>query len=207
MDKGKIVILNGASSAGKTSLAKAMQKQFADTFLLMGIDMFWMTMPERQLDLTTVAANFYTWVEEEIDDKPFLRILPGPVLDQIMFARYGAIAVYLNAGFNVIADDVTWSRLWLVEGLKILAPFETYFVGVYADDRVLSHREILRGDRLTGWARGSQKWVHEHLTYDIILDSSVIGSQELALKVVAAVEGNFVPEAAATMRQLFEITI
>ncbi len=206
MDKGKIVILNGASSAGKTSLAKAIQRQFTDTYLLMGIDMFWMTMPENQLDLTTVDASFYTWIEEVFDDKPFLRIIPGPILDQIMIARYEAIAVYLNAGFNVIADDVTWSKLWLVEGLKTLAPFESYFVGVFADDRVLSHREILRGDRLTGWARGSQKWVHEHLTYDITLDSSVISSQELALKVVAAVEGDFTPKAAATMRQLFEIT-
>ncbi|MBL0187292.1 MAG: hypothetical protein IPP97_16290 [Candidatus Obscuribacter sp.] len=205
MKKGQIIILNGASSAGKSSLAKSMQNQLKEPYLLMGIDMFWLTMPPHELDLTTVSPEFYTWQEEIIDDRPFLKINPGPVLDRMMIARYQAIAAYLKAGFNVIADDVTWSKLWLTEALKTLKPYKTYFVGVYCDDRVLSHREIMRGDRFPGWGRGSQKWVHEHLTYDITIDSSLHDSNTLALKIVAAVEGEFEPHAAYDMRKIFAI--
>src|ERR1700733_9667071 len=126
--KSKIIILNGASSVGKSSMAKPMQDQFKDTYLHMGIDVFWMTMPPKQIDLTTVDSDFYTWTEEEIDDRPFLRILPGPQLDRMMIARYRAIAAYLEAGFNIIADDVTWSKLWLDECLKCVEPFDAYFM-------------------------------------------------------------------------------
>jgi chloramphenicol 3-O phosphotransferase len=200
--KSKIIILNGASSTGKSSMAKFMQDQFKETYLHIGIDVFWMTMPPKQIDLTRVDPDFYTWTEEEIDGRPFLKIVPGPQLDRIMLARYEAIAAYLEAGFNIIADDVTWSKLWLDKCLECVRPFDAYFVGVYCDDRVLSHREILRGDRLSGWGRGSQKWVHEHLIYDMTIDTSVHNSEDLALKIVTAIEGGQKPEAVDKMRAL-----
>jgi chloramphenicol 3-O phosphotransferase len=203
--KSKIIILNGASSVGKSSMAKAMQDQLQDTYLHIGIDVFWMTMPPKQIDLTTVDPDFYRWTEEELDNRPFLRILPGPQLDRMMIARYKAIAAYLEAGFNVIADDVTWSKLWLDECLKCVEPFSAYFIGLYCEDRVLSHREIMRGDRLSGWGRGSQKWVHEHLKYDMVLDTSVATSDDLARKLVSFIECGAEPEAAGKMRALMEI--
>jgi len=198
--KSKIIVLNGASSVGKSSMALALQDQFKDIYLHMGIDVFWFTMPPEQIDLETVDPSFYTWTTETIDGRPFMRILPGPRLDQMMVARYKAIAAYLEAGFNVIADDVTWSKVWLDACLKYTAPFDAFFVGLYCDDRVLSHRELLRGDRLPGWGRGSQKWVHEHLIYDIVIDTSVHTSEDSARHIVAAVEGGQEPEAAAKMR-------
>lgn len=206
MKKGRIIILNGASSAGKSSLAKCMQALLKEPYLHMGIDTFWMTMPERELNLMTVSADFYTWDEEIIDDRPFLRIVPGPILDRMMVARYEAIAAYLKAGFNVIADDVTWSKTWLLAALKSLRKYRSYFVGVHCDDRVLSHREILRGDRFPGWGRGSQKWVHEHLSYDITIDSSVVDSETLARKIVACVESDYQPHAADDMRSKFGVS-
>jgi chloramphenicol 3-O phosphotransferase len=206
MKKGQIIILNGASSAGKSSLAKCMQAQLKEPYLHMGIDTFWLTMPEHELNLLTVSPEFYTWEEQTIDDRPFLRIIPGPILDRMMIARYQAIVAYLKAGFNVIADDVTWSKLWLTEALKTLKNYRCYFVGLYCDDRVLSHREILRGDRFPGWGRGSQKWVHEYLKYDIVIDSSVHDSETLARRVVASVESNDAPTAADEMRVLYQIS-
>jgi chloramphenicol 3-O phosphotransferase len=205
-NKSTIIILNGASSAGKTTMAKAMQDQFQETYLLIGIDVFWMTMPPKQIDLFSVSPDFYTWTKEELDGLLHLRILPGPQLDRIMLARYEAIAAYLEAGFNVIADDVTWSKLWLDHCLKCVEPYNAFFIGAYCDDRVLSHREIMRGDRLSGWARGSQKWVHEHLIYDMEIDTSVHNSEDLARKVVSAVEGGLKAEAAAKMRARIKTT-
>lgn len=199
-EKSKIVILNGASSAGKTSMSKALQSILAEEYLLMGIDLFWMQLPPKQLDLMTVEPAYYTWSKEIIDNRPFLRIEPADGLNRMMRARYKAIAAYLQEGFNIIADDVTWTKQWLDDALEILAPYEVHFVGVYCEDRVLSHREILRGDRLDGWARGSQKWAHEHLIYDIVLDTTLMTIQESAQKVANYLRAGEKPTAADKMR-------
>lgn len=199
-EKSKIVILNGASSAGKTSMSKALQSILTEEYLLMGIDLFWMQMPPKQLDLITVEPHYYTWHKEIVDDRPFLRIVPADGLNRMMRARYKAIASYLEEGFNIIADDVTWTKQWLDDALEILEPYEVHFVGVYCEDRVLSHREILRGDRLDGWARGSQKWAHEHLIYDIVLDTTLTTIQESAQKVARYIESGEKPQAAEKMR-------
>ena len=38
MNKGKIIILNGVSSSGKTTLSKALQNAFSEEYLVLGID-------------------------------------------------------------------------------------------------------------------------------------------------------------------------
>ena len=45
MNKGTLIILNGGSSAGKTTLGKAMQDAMEECYLLLGIDAFWFTLP------------------------------------------------------------------------------------------------------------------------------------------------------------------
>ncbi len=39
---GTIIVLNGCPSAGKTSMAKAIQQTFDAPYLHMGIDLFWL---------------------------------------------------------------------------------------------------------------------------------------------------------------------
>lgn len=198
--KGTAIIINGGSSAGKTSLGKALQQELKQPYLLMGIDLFWFTMPERQIDLDTVAPEFYTWVEETKDKIPYFRIIPGPILDQIMIARYKAIAAYLEAGLNVIADDVIWKRLWLEECLKSLEPYEVYFIGLFCDERILAEREIQRGDRRTGWARGSQIYAHMDTTYDIKIDNSNLTPEQEAKVISEKLANGLEPKSFAEMR-------
>ncbi len=201
---GRVIILNGGSSTGKTSLVKALQDAFLpEPYLALGIDVFWMAMPDKELDLDRVDPQYYTWVKEYKDDEPYLRIVPGPILDQMMSARYKAIAAYLKDGLNVVADDVVWKRLWLEESLKALEGLDAFFVGVFCDERVIAHREILRGDRRTGWGRGSQLYAHKDAIYDITIDTSLQSSQECAAKIKNAIEGGLKPTAAQKMREAF----
>lgn len=198
--QGKVIILNGGSSAGKTSLGKELQRQLLEPYLLMGIDLFWFTMPEKQLNLETVDPQYYSCVEESDDGQPYFRIVPGPILDQMMLAKYRAIAAYLDQGLNVIADEVFWKREWLEEGLRVFQPYEAWYVGVYCDDRTLNHREIMRGDRTAGWGRGSQLYTHRDASYDIVIDTSISGPPEHARKIAAAVTSGERPTASQKMR-------
>lgn len=203
---GRVIILNGGSSTGKTSLVKALQEAFLpEPYLALGIDVFWMAMPERELDLDRVDPQYYSWVTEHKDNVPYLRIVPGPILDQMMIARYKAIAAYVQDGLNIIADDVVWKRLWLEESVRALDGIDAWFVGVYCDERVIAHREILRGDRRTGWGRGSQLYAHKDAVYDITIDTSLQSSTECAAKIKNAIEGGLKPTSAQKMREAFRL--
>ena len=206
MRKGKIIILNGGSSAGKTSLGKAMQDIMEGTWLLMGIDLFWFTLPQKQIDLNRVQPEYYTWTTESLGNKEFMRIQPGPILDDLMICRYKAIATFLDAGFNVIADDVVWKKLWLIECLKALEPYETYFVHAFCSDEESARRERQRGDRLIGWARGSAIYADMDALYDVQFDTTDSAPEVLAHKLKAIIENSTAPTAAAEMRQRFGLS-
>lgn len=201
MKKGRAIFLNGGSSSGKTTMAKALQEILPEPHMLLGIDLFWFTMPPKQIDLSTVDPEYYTWVEEQHDGaEPFFRIVPGPILDQMMYARYRAMVAYLDAGMNVVADEVLWKRDWLEECLRVLNGYDVFYFGVYCDDRVLNHREIMRGDRMHGWGRGSQFYTHKDAIYDMTVDTSVVSSNDCAEKIKAAIEAGLKPTAFEAMR-------
>lgn len=172
MAKGKLIILVGGSSAGKTSLAKALQGEMPELYLLMGIDMFWLSLPPKQLNLDTVESDYYRWTMEEMDGKDLFRIVPGPILDELMIGRYPAMRAYLDRGFNIIADEVLWKKLWLDECIKALESYEVTFIRVYCSDEEGARREKVRGDRHAGWNRGSAYYSDLNCIFDLEIDTT-----------------------------------
>ncbi len=162
--------------------------------------MFWFGMPPREIDLQTVSDNYYKWVQEEVGGKTHFRILPGPLLNECMLARYKSMAAYLERGLNVIADEVFWSKEWLVESLKVFAPYRCYYIGVFCEDSEISRREIERGDRYCGWARGSQIYSHQYAKYDLSIDSTRRTPAEGAEFLAEYLAQNPFPLAATGMR-------
>lgn len=105
MPEGKLILLNGGSSAGKTSLALAFQDLAAECWMHIGIDLFWFALPPEQLDLARVRPEYYTWDSAvEADGLEWFTVHPGPILDLAMHSRYRAIRAYLDNGMNVIAE-------------------------------------------------------------------------------------------------------
>jgi chloramphenicol 3-O-phosphotransferase len=47
---GRVVILNGGSSAGKTTLGRSLQAALSDTWVLLGIDLLIWMMPPRMIN-------------------------------------------------------------------------------------------------------------------------------------------------------------
>lgn len=104
---GKLIVLNGGSSAGKSSVALEFQELASECWMHLGIDAFWGALPHSQLDLQQVRPECYTWdVTVDADGLEWLSVTPGPLLEKAMHARYLAIRVFLDAGINVISDDL-----------------------------------------------------------------------------------------------------
>lgn len=88
MPEGKLILLNGGSSAGKTSLALAFQDLAAECWMHIGIDLFWFALPPEQLDLARVRPEYYTWDSAvEADGLEWFTVHPGPILDLAMHSR------------------------------------------------------------------------------------------------------------------------
>ncbi|MBX9723850.1 MAG: hypothetical protein K2X81_20755, partial [Candidatus Obscuribacterales bacterium] len=176
----------------------------AEPYFLLGIDLFWFTMPEKEIDLERVSERYYRWCQEEsADGKKYFRIIPGHYLNEIMLARYKSMAAYLDRGLNIIADEVFWSRDWLLEALRVLEPYTCYFIGIDCEDEELSRREVQRGDRYLGWARGSQIYSHKDAIYDLRIDNTNKTAHECAQEILNFVNNHPEPNAAKTMRTTF----
>jgi chloramphenicol 3-O phosphotransferase len=164
-----------------------------EPYLLLGIDVFWLSLPQKQLDLDKVDPEYYTWKYEEVGGEKYFRIIPGPLLDLAMISRYQATAEFLKRGLNVVADEVFWKFEWAKAAHKAFAGFESYMIGVYCDESVLQHREGSRGDRFPGWGKGSQYYAHRDMQYDLTVNTSVQNPLDIAREVKTAIDAGLQP--------------
>ena len=161
-----VILLNGVGSAGKSSIAKALQTITAEPFLHVAMDAFLEMMPARYWD----HPDGVTFETVQQDGKPSVIIHSGPVAERIMRGMRQSIAAMAREGNNLIVDDVLLENE-MAEYASLLAAVTFHAVGVFAPLDVLETRERERGDRLIGLARWQYDRVHHGKRYDLELDT------------------------------------
>lgn len=215
MPTGKLIIVNGASSCGKTSTCRAMQDLFTEQYVLLGLDVFSQITPPKQNNMQTIEPSYFTAKEYMKDGLSYFHITTGPLLDRVIITSYEAVAVYLNAGINVIADQLFWSPRWFRAALDTFIPFHVFLVGLWVSDEEGARREQKRGGgdandvigngRLGGWNRTSAETTHKNMIYDFILDNTHLSIAETAASIKQAFEKTPQPTAFKTLYQTFKI--
>jgi chloramphenicol 3-O phosphotransferase len=168
---GKIIMLNGASSSGKTSILDALQRTLEEPFLNAGIDKFIWMLPERYLDRPL-------W-----DDVLGLATTAGPLGHRLFSGMHHAIAALALSGNNVIADHVLVEPAWITECARLFGDLPAYLIGIRCPLAVLEEREKARRDRTLGQARAQYHLVHAHGIYDLEVDTSILSVEECAVKI------------------------
>ncbi|CCV11053.1 zeta toxin family protein [Mesorhizobium sp. STM 4661] len=171
----RIILLNGAGSAGKSSIAKALQTMTAEPFLHVQMDAFVEMLPEALQD----HADGLSYETVRKDGKPQVAISTGPVGARTLRGMRHAIAAMAEQGNNLIVDDVLCDGE-MPEYLRLLSKFDLHLVGVFASLDVLEVREIQRADRLPGLARWQYDRVHKGIDYDLEVDTSALTALECA---------------------------
>jgi chloramphenicol 3-O phosphotransferase len=110
--------------------------------------------------------------------KPCIVIRSGPVVEQAMRGMRHAVAAMAAQGNNLIVDEVMTDVTQEKEYRALLAPFDVRFVGLFAPLDVLEARERARGDREIGLARWQYDRVHQGITYDLEIDTSLATPSE-----------------------------
>ena len=189
MAAGRVIVLNGTSSAGKTTLATTLQARFADAgecWVVLGIDDVFAKLPFAFVRYGDrhVGAHGEEGIAFEMVDGELERRL-GPVGERAMAAYRGMVSAAARAGLHVLVDEVLLSEGDWAGWQSALAGLDVLWVRVDADLDVLEARERARGDRLPGLARAQHPVVHRHPTYDVEVDTGTTGPQDAADEVIA----------------------
>lgn len=197
-DPGHIVFLNGTSSSGTTSVARAFQELAAAPYLHTGVDHFLERVPSRlfvRCDAAEVAAHAPVdgWLLPFRDGALVERPRLGPSALRILSGMYRAIAALAGAGVNVVVDDVIYDARVLQAAGRALADLPVLFVGVRCPLAVAEARERARGDRAPGGARVFHGLVHQlvaaHGRYDVEVDTAEHTPTECARAIQQALTG------------------
>lgn len=159
MSRHPILFLNGTSSAGKTTVARAFQKLWHDPVLYASIDSF-----------------IFMFADHVLKNDELRKVALWPLIS----AFNKSLPNIAATGFPVIIDYVMESRVWLDECLESLQDYEVYFIGVKCPLEELERREIARGDRQIGFARWQHERVHCYGPYDLEIDTSTHSPEECA---------------------------
>jgi chloramphenicol 3-O phosphotransferase len=190
VEPGNVVLINGTSSAGKSSIARALQAMMDPPYLHTGIDHFLERVPPGFIVASdgsgpAQAAGMLVVIG---DGPRLVEVRIGPLGLRLLSGMYEAIAALALAGNHVVVDDVIYDRRVLRAMVTALQAVPVLFVGVHLPLAVAEQRELDRGDRLPGGARTFYPHVHAHGLYDLELDSAHATPQECAAQIKAALD-------------------
>ena len=152
--RGNVILLHGASSSGKTTLARALQARLDAPFWHYSIDHFRGTgvLPDER-----IARGDFAWeAMRPAFFEGFHRCLP-------------ALA---HAGNALIVEHIVETPAWLSRLVHLLEGLDVFFVALRCPLPELEKRERERGDRRAGEARGDHATVHGFGVYDLEVDTT-----------------------------------
>ncbi|HUZ42427.1 MAG TPA: hypothetical protein VMU68_13675 [Acidimicrobiales bacterium] len=186
---GVLIILNGPSSAGKSSLVKEMQKLWPRPLYAVGIDTIITGWPE---------VFFLDHDESDpLKETEALRIVaslgPAPSWVPKLSGTFLAISSHAltswanmsQDGIDVVIDHCIIDPTEREQAQSLLVG--ALWVGVMCDVEELIRRESVRGDRYVGFASGTSAVVHQDINYDMVVDTTSTSTEELGQRISDAV--------------------
>lgn len=172
-----IILLNGGSSSGKSTLVRELQLRLPDPWLAVGVDTFIAALPTR---LTGGDGGIV------VGDGGSIGI--GAEFTRLENCWMRGVAAMAAAGARIVVDDGFLSgppsqQRWreALEGLDVL------WVGVRCAPEEAERREAARGDREPGMARRQATRVHQGIDYDLEVDTTGVEPATAVAPILAAV--------------------
>jgi chloramphenicol 3-O phosphotransferase len=178
---GRIILLNGASSSGKSSIAQALLPLLPDPWFLVPVD--------------AIGAMRSTVHTRDLDEAEVAAML------RRTRAGYHRVVAALAAVGNDVIMDYPLSESWRLDDLlDVLEGYDVTLVEVRCDPDELDRRERVREDRPVGLARSQT--IDAHGDRDISVDTTGIGPEEAARTIAGALPEIPAPKAFERLRSL-----
>jgi chloramphenicol 3-O phosphotransferase len=182
----QVIVLNGASSSGKSSIARCLQSILSDPWLTLGVDTLIQAMPLSMHGLD-LGLRF----------EPDGQVIVGNMFRQLEAAWYQGLASVAHAGAGVIVDEVFLDGTASQDRLRVaLDGLQVFWVGVRCDRAIAAAREAIRDDRTDrkgdahpGMAKAQADAVHRGVRYDLEVDTTTAAAMDCARAVARHVGG------------------
>lgn len=178
----KIIFIHGASSSGKSTLARVLQAQLPEPFWHVSIDHL---RDSGMLPLDRFRNGDFNWRENRT------KFFDG-------FHR--SLVAYASAGNNILLEHILEEDWWVTNLAQLFKPFDVFFVGLHCDLDELVKRETLRADRPMGSAADDYHRIHVGQRYDLELPAGQT-TQEYANQVLSTWANRRMP---SVFQQLLE---
>lgn len=180
-----VIILNGGSSSGKSSIARRLQDVLPVPWLTFGADTLVDALPaamrgsddgENDGEDGGVSSS-----DSESGDQggggisfgPDGSVSTGEEFRRLDIAWAQGIAAMARAGARVVVDEIFLGGPASQDRWRTaLTGLDVLWVGVRCDPEVAAAREAGRGDRAAGMARSQADLVHRGVVYDLEVDTS-----------------------------------
>lgn len=161
MEKGRIIFLNGVTSAGKTSIVEALQERADVFFYIVANDLF-----------------------QEMVGEKYLRENYWKYLSDVIIMMYHTAKLYSDMGKNVLIDGILVEREELTphyqQLLEILKDNPLDLVEVYCPLDICRERNVVRGDRYESQSDEQYELMAKNIAYRLKVDTSLYSSSECA---------------------------
>lgn len=194
----KVILLNGASSSGKTGIAKCLQEVFTEPFFHLNVDLILEMAPEKlkviNPSIDDIGLQGFYWVSLNSNtENLLLESKTGLLAQKLVRSTYVFIREIVNSNLNLIIDDVFFSDERLKTYIDLIPHDDVYLIGVYCSLDELISRENKRKNRRSGEAAGQYSTVHKKIPYDFTVDSTSTSSLECAKQIVDFIAKNTKP--------------
>jgi chloramphenicol 3-O phosphotransferase len=169
-----VIVLNGTTSAGKSTLARALQQKLAsmgEPWIVIALDDFFARAPAGWFRIGDhVGEHADAGMVFEVVDGTIERRV-GPFGRAILSGYRAAVRGLARAGLDVIVDEVLLSEEDWHGWQAALAGLDARWVAVDLDLDTTLERELARGDRVVGMAAAQFDIVHSFADYDVRVDT------------------------------------
>ena len=167
----QIILLNGASSSGKSTLGKALREKLPLPYFYYSSDQL-------------VEADVLPRVDRSVNDAPW----SWNVIRPNFFSGFHRSIAALATENLLIVEHVVEFKEWLDELVSLLSSFRVFYVGVFCPVEEIDRREVERGNRWIGEGRGHiLDGIHTWSDYDVAVDTLELTPEENALRILEAI--------------------
>jgi chloramphenicol 3-O phosphotransferase len=185
-----VIVLNGGSSSGKTSIARCLQRLLGATWMTLGVDDLIRALPGgEEIDALARAqqdGGAPARTEGPVKFGPGGSVAVGDGFRRAEASWYAGIAAIGRCGTGLIIDEVFMGGRSSQERLaSALQGLPVVWIGVRCAPEVAEARERSRAGRVGGMARLQAARVHQGVVYDLIVDTTATSAADCARTVAA----------------------
>ena len=192
-----ILFMIGTGSSGKTSIAKALQKQLDQPYLYAPTDTFVSMLPSSYIEAEPQHKQGIYYVKDTSQPELRTYVKLGPVGEKLTTGIIRAIAGLASADLNIICEGVIWEKRIFAEAARGWKDFRVFFIHINPSLELIEARESQRKDwfggeeRIKGLVLTSYETIQAFGNiYDLELDTTHMTPEQGAEQIIAYMRAN-----------------